>query len=317
MENTNVDLLTAEQIDQEIRTIASPENGGVRPRDLYRACQLIAKMRDLLQAQRGKNELLGFRSFSNWEQARRKSLGISHGTINNYANIGKYLLRYVSDEDLQKLASNAIPLADYAKRHKPDDSLIKDGQTMKFQEFKEKLALLQGKKSPLTNALRIKDHWTAVGALITVGNWLKYETYTAHREKQFRGDKLCVIATLNLEQVRGMFPLQSIESAKEIDVIWARDRCIKYFFEVEHSTRMKDAPGRMYQVLNLDADFVIVAPEKERQRFNRKMKEAPYRNKDVRRKYRFCSYDALAKLFKAQASAHQYYTEIFVSDSAQ
>jgi len=144
--------------------------------------------------------------------------------------------------------------------------------------------------------LPIESHEAAQAILLTLGKFLKFDTYTADPSKEYNGQKLGDLATLR--ELPYFATEKAMDSARRIDVVWANGEWPEYFFEVEQSTGVTSGLHRMYQVIRVDAKFIIIAPgDEERRRFEREVEKNPY--KDVRHKYRFRSYDELREMYLA------------------
>ena len=145
----------------------------------------------------------------------------------------------------------------------------------------------------------IESHEGAQAMLLSLGKILDFDTYTADPSKQFNGQKLGDLATL--EALPDFAPEKAMESARRVDVVWVTGEWPEYFFEVEQSTGVTPGLQRMYQVIRVDAKFFIVAPgDEDRRRFDREVAKDPY--KVVKHKYRFRSYDELREMYRAASN---------------
>lgn len=144
--------------------------------------------------------------------------------------------------------------------------------------------------------LAIESHEAAQAILLSLGKFLKFDTYTADPSKEYNGQKLGDLATLR--ELPYFATEKAMDSARRIDVVWVNGEWPEYFFEVEQSTGVTSGLHRMYQVIRVDAKFIIIAPgDEERRRFEREVEKNPY--KDVRPKYSFHSYDELREMYLA------------------
>lgn len=143
----------------------------------------------------------------------------------------------------------------------------------------------------------ITGHESAQAALLMLGKLLNFDTYTADPSKEFGGQKLGDLATL---QDLPYFAVEkAMDSARKIDVVWMSGEWPEYFFEVEQSTGVTPGLHRMFQVIKVDAKFFVIAPEDERKRYEREVDKAPY--KQIKQKYRFRSYAELSRMYSAVA----------------
>jgi hypothetical protein len=293
MDNAKWDLSSFEAIDKEIRSIVGP---GVRADLRHRAAELLGKMSEIFESAQGKTKPGGFSSFNEWARDVTKTREFARGQIYGYAAVGRYLLPRVTKSELEKLRiAKAITLARVAKAGRLSDEFLKASFGFLVRELEQRAAPLLGRDAPWRARLRIDTHEAALAALLMLGNWLDYETYTAHPGRKYEDQKLAEIVTLKRFP---HFPTEGIEkSAKRIDVIWVKEDWPEFFFEVENTTNVTGGLHRMYQVSKLDAKFFIVARPDVQARFDREIEKPPF--KDCRDKYRFRSYSELARMFQA------------------
>lgn len=303
MDNAKGDLSTFEALDKEIRSIVS-RGGGVPADSRHRAAELLGEMSEIFESAQGKAKPGGFSSFNEWARDLTKTRGFARGQIYGYATVGRYLLRRLTKSKFEELGiAKAIILAPVEKVGRLSDEFLEESFKFKVRELEQRAAPLLGRDAPWRARLRIDTHEGALAALLMLGNWLDYETYTAHPRAEYGGQELAEIATL-----KGLphFPTEEIEkSAGRIDVIWVKEDWPEFFFEVEHSTRVKEGMLRMYQVMGLDAKFFIVARPDVQARFDREVKKRPYKGR--RDKYRFRSYSELARMFDAGKTYYSFF----------
>lgn len=302
MEKTNLVSLKLEDIDQELHKIASPERGGVPPGELAGAAGLFASAKKLFQSLPQAGPVLGFRKFEDWVKARKVTLGVSRSHIYNYTNIGEWLLPRLKDlQDLHKLGTKAIKLAELAKKGKLTDEFLRTSFEMRYVDFIEEADSLLGKESAWTKDVAISDHTTAEAVLLKLGGWQDYDTYTADAGQPFKGKKLGDFGNLAKLDLCG--PPEVLKAAKRIDVIWLKGNWPRFFFEVEHTRDITNALHRMFQVVHFDAKFIVVAPPHAHSRFQSEIAKAPF--KDHKEKYFFRTYIELRNLFRKASRYHE------------
>jgi len=154
------------------------------------------------------------------------------------------------------------------------------------------------KNKPVNEYLKdIKDyHSTIEGMLLEIGNYFEYTTYTSDLNKSFDGKKLnelCGITTIP----NFTYPeLKSLISKS--DTIWfTKTRLLfpKHIFEVELTTNFTNSMLKMYQLLNFDARFILVAPEKRKNIFAERINREPFAQEKNRFYYR--SFEDVVKLY--------------------
>ncbi len=132
--------------------------------------------------------------------------------------------------------------------------------------------------------------------LIQLGNLLGYATYTADPSKKVNGRELRECA--QLQEIPDFTGERDKNSAREIDVIWFdENENPKLCLEVEHSTTITVGLNRLYQLRQFNVNFVIVADEDKRRKFEIEINKAPYRG--LRDRYRFVSYEELIGLYNS------------------
>lgn len=138
------------------------------------------------------------------------------------------------------------------------------------------------------------------GICLELGNFNDYLTYTADPSATYRDNlKLSNISTIH------KFPEFSytgiINEAKRIDVIWFNKKGYtfpKRVFEVVDSVAtMNSAFNRSLQLKNFITDFVIVAPEKHRRKYNQTIDLEIYQPQKDR--FSFVNYDEIIALYDA------------------
>ena len=140
--------------------------------------------------------------------------------------------------------------------------------------------------------MEIASHSDAQAILLELGNILGFETYVADPSKGYKEKTLGDLAILSEipEEFRG------IKNIENIDVIWFGSAEF-YFFEVVDSIgTLNEGLHRLFQALALNAKFFVIAPKEHYHKFERYMRENPY--KKFRNRYIFRSYDDLLKFFR-------------------
>jgi hypothetical protein len=303
------EILSPEEVDRRLQEICSVERGGVPPGDLYEATRLFYAMKKCFQTRRGE-QILGFRGLEDWIKDRKELLGVKRSHIYNYAKIGQWLVPKLEEmrkdpkEDLQKLVTRALPLADLASKGKLTEDILNDSFDMKGVDVQEKVDLLLGKEPFWAKDILIKDHTTAQAVLLWLGDSEGYDTYAAHKSKKYKDKELGDIA--NLEKLP-----EIMKAFEDVDVIWlARDpNAPAYLFEIEHTTGVTRGLRRMFPVPYLNAKYFIIGPKHSRQRFESQMATEPF--KAYAAKCRFHSYDELRILYRKTRKFRQDYWPFF------
>jgi len=127
----------------------------------------------------------------------------------------------------------------------------------------------------------ITDHTQAEYALLRLGNLLKdllgFETFVTPDDgnKECDGKLLSDVATL--KELPQFAVKETLEIVRHIDVIWFNKKNFPvYCFEVEHSTDISKALERFSELAGIPVNFVIVAPEIIRDKFDKKIRRPAF-----------------------------------------
>jgi hypothetical protein len=306
------DSAPIEEIEQELLNMCSPDFRGVRPGKEYQAALSLGRINEAFEQAPPKTKVLGFSMFTEWmDKVCKDRQAFSERSIYDYVKIGRYLLPKISEEQFNVLGRvKAEILATLAKagpkrwsQELLDYSLL---ETTTTRDLEDRVDSLFGMSGNDLN-IRIDSHEAAEAALITLGFMQDYETYTAHPAHKFRGEKL--EARASVQKLEPFAPSETMQSAKHIDVIWLKEGMPEFFFEVENSTKITLALHRMFQVIKIDAKFVIVARDEEHSRYNREVAKKPYNG--CKGKYHFRSYAQLERMFKGATEYQKVKKEFF------
>ena len=116
------------------------------------------------------------------------------------------------------------------------------------------------------------SHGYYQGLLVEIGKFQHKTTYipAQDRNRIFLGQKLeTVTDTMKLPP----FTYDNLlRKARTVDVIWFNERQMpSAFYEVEHTTDIKNSLSKFYELQDFFAQFFIVADESRRKEFNDKM----------------------------------------------
>jgi hypothetical protein len=143
----------------------------------------------------------------------------------------------------------------------------------------------------------IKDYHSSIeGMLLEIGTFFEYITYTSDLNKCFDGKRLSELCGITEIPDFTYTELKSIISKH--DAIWftkARLLFPKYIFEVEQSTDFTNSMLKMYQLLNYDTKFVLVASERRKGLFADKINKEPFAKES--RRFSFRSFEDIVKLY--------------------
>lgn len=139
------------------------------------------------------------------------------------------------------------------------------------------------------------NHSYFQGLLLEIGNYKKFLTYIPNQDKNklFLEKKLSDIASLN-EFYDFTYP-EVIRYAKTIDVIWFNERKLpSAFFEVEHTTDIKNSLTKFVELQDFHSHFFIVSAKAREREFNDKIQMTSF--KDINKRVEFIDYEKLSLL---------------------
>ncbi|NLK76156.1 MAG: hypothetical protein GX284_00210 [Clostridiales bacterium] len=137
------------------------------------------------------------------------------------------------------------------------------------------------------------------GIVVKLGNNKKYMTYVPAQDKnkKFLETKLCDLTTV--ETIPQFTYSNLIRRAKMVDVIWFNERRMPCsFYEIEHTTDIKNSLGKFYELQDFRANFFIVADESRREQFLDTISASMYN--PIRDYVKFKSYDSIIKQYNKE-----------------
>jgi hypothetical protein len=139
------------------------------------------------------------------------------------------------------------------------------------------------------------NHSYYQGLLVEIGNLKDYETFVPHQDKNrpFLERRLSDVATL--KEFYSFTYDSLLRRARTVDVSWFNNRKFpKAFFEVEHSTDMRNSLLKFTDFEDFRINFYIVADEARRREFQDKVSSATFSS--VREQIKFLDYEKLAEM---------------------
>lgn len=137
------------------------------------------------------------------------------------------------------------------------------------------------------------------GVIGEIGNIKKYDTYIPPQDKNrmFLEKKLSDIASV--QHIFEFTYPQILKYAKTVDVIWFNDRKLpNAFYEVEHTTNIKNSLNKFYELQDYRANFYIVAPSERERQFDDIISSSIYSS--IKGFVRFVSYDTLIRQYEKE-----------------
>lgn len=139
------------------------------------------------------------------------------------------------------------------------------------------------------------SHTYYQGLLVELGNFKKYKTFVPSQDKNkvYLNKKLSEIVTVP-ESFRFSYE-KIVQAAQTIDVIWFNERNMPAnFFEIEHSTNIRDSLLKFVELQDFYARFCIVADEVRRREFQAKLSLQAFT--PIGKRVGFWSYEDVAEL---------------------
>jgi hypothetical protein len=158
----------------------------------------------------------------------------------------------------------------------------------------------------------VKDiHSTMEGMLLEIGNGFEYAVYSSDLNKEFDGKKIKDLC--NITKIPDFTYPEIKKTIEKSDIVWfTKSRFLfpKFIFEIEATTDFTNSLFKMYQLLNFDSRFILIASEKRKDVFLDRVNKEPFIK--VKNKFHFRSFDEVAKLY-FNAVAHYELKEKFLT----
>lgn len=138
------------------------------------------------------------------------------------------------------------------------------------------------------------NHSYYQGLLVEIGNLRNYETFVPHQDKnkQFLERRLSEVVTL--KDFYDFTYDSLLRRAKTVDVSWFNHRNFpKAFFEVEHSTDMRNSLLKFMDFQDFRINFFIVADAARKREFQSKIASPTFSS--IRETVKFLDYEKLAE----------------------
>ena len=137
------------------------------------------------------------------------------------------------------------------------------------------------------------NHSYYQGLLVEIGNLKKQETFVPYQDKnkKYLEKKLKDIATV--EKFYNFTYENLLRNAITIDVVWFNKRKMpSNFFEVEHSTDIKNSLGKFVQLQDFYTKFYIVADIARKREYDDKLKLSMFNS--IQDRVNFIDYESLS-----------------------
>lgn len=134
------------------------------------------------------------------------------------------------------------------------------------------------------------------GLVVEIGNMNHFTTYVPAQDKnrKFLEQPLSnICSTIEIPE----FSYEKLTNrAKTIDVIWFNDRLMpNSFFEIEHSTDIQNSITKYCDLQDFNSCFIIIAPEKRREQFEKVMSRTAFH--EINGRVKFHSYETISEQY--------------------
>ncbi len=149
------------------------------------------------------------------------------------------------------------------------------------------------------NSIELFTHSYFQGIITEIGNMRNFATYVPPQDKNkmFLEKRLSEITTI--DKIYEFTYPEILRKARTVDVIWFNERKMPMsFYEVEHSTDIKNSLSKFYELQDFRADYFIVAAKERESQFNDIIASSQY--KDIRKYTRFVNYDDLINQYNLE-----------------
>ena len=159
---------------------------------------------------------------------------------------------------------------------------------------------------------KVRMHSYMEGICLELGNYNDYLTYTADPSATYR-DNIRLENLSTLTAIPNFSYEEIVHQVKQIDVLWFNKRGLRFpkkVFEVVDSIgTLNGAFNRSLQLKNFITDFIIVAPEKHRDKFKQTMELEIYQPQKER--FTFVNYDDIMELYDTTSKKNKLETKLF------
>ena len=138
------------------------------------------------------------------------------------------------------------------------------------------------------------------GLLVEIGKWRQLTTYIPPQDKNrpFIDKRLGEVS--DMTEIPEFTYQDLLKRARTIDVIWFNPRKMPAaFYEVEHTTDIKNSLTKFYELQDFHADFYIVADNRRKAEFDDKLHESIFAA--IKRRVKFLPYKQVADIYVGMA----------------
>ena len=166
-----------------------------------------------------------------------------------------------------------------------------------LEEFRDEVLRKFELKIGNTQSEELFSHGYYQGLLVEIGKFRNQTTYIPAQDqnRKFIDKRLGdITSTIELPY----FTYENLmRKAKTIDVIWFNERNMpSNFYEVEHTTDIKNSLSKFYELQDFYAGFYIVADTSRRKEFEDKLHVSMFR--DIEKRVKFLEYNRVVEMYE-------------------
>jgi len=144
------------------------------------------------------------------------------------------------------------------------------------------------------------SHGYYQGLLVEIGKMSRHTTYVPPQDKNRLFIDKPLGSVSDLVRIPAFTYKKITEKARTVDVIWFHERMGELmptdFYEVEHTTDIKNSLQKFYELQDFYAHFFIVAHESRKREFEDKISASIF--KDIQERVNFKSYQSVVKQYQ-------------------
>ncbi len=136
------------------------------------------------------------------------------------------------------------------------------------------------------------------GLLVEIGKYRRFKTYIPSQDKSklYLGQPLGTIS--DTTEIPCFSYDYILRKARTVDVIWFNERNLPSdFYEVEHTTDIKNSLSKFFELQDFFANFYIVADKKRKEEFEDKLHVSMFN--PIEKRVKFIDYDRVVGMFES------------------
>ena len=171
---------------------------------------------------------------------------------------------------------------------------------IKFKkDFENKGIFVETEKNKNTKEFLEFTHSYYQGLLLTVGNLKGLETFVPNQDKNKKFVEIKLEDLRTLKVIPNFSYSTIVHKCSSVDVIWFNERIMPHsFFEVEHSTDIKNSLLKFNELQDFFSRMVIVADFTKKTSYLDKIKHSSFKDLSSNNRVSFLDYESLIKQYE-------------------